>query len=235
MRKVDKRELRRMIECGIDISKVDYSHIKDFSALMLNSDIEIMPYIDLSNADNTDEMFSGCSKLRLVAPLNTCNVESMRSMFKNCRSLLITPIVDTSKAKYLFSMFEGCTSLIASNIEFKADCIIDYIFKDCYNLEYIKIMDLRKVRSAYKPFRHCKKLKLNFGDFIFDKYYLLIEMFNCDIEIILSFLQNNRSDIVKNLFKFNDFELKFALMDNENSNKFVEDKITDLCNSHIPF
>lgn len=235
MKKVDKTELRRLIECGADISKVDYSHITNFSGLMINSEIEVMPPIDLSNATCTDEMFCGCKKLRLVHPLNTFNVERMSRMFKDCCSLTITPTVDTSNAKVLYSMFQGCTSLTTSNIQFNYYCTIDHIFADCINLEYLNIIDLSKVRSAYMPFRNCNKLYLHFSDFVFGAYYLLIEMFNSDIDIILSFLKTNRADIVKNLFSFNNFELKFALMNTPKSNKFLEDKITYLCNNHVPF
>ena len=76
--------------------------------------VVVLPFdLDTSQATSMKFMFTGCSSLVSVPPMNTSNVTNMSSMFDDCSSLVSVPPMNTSNVTNMYGMFKGCLSLTA--------------------------------------------------------------------------------------------------------------------------
>ena len=111
-----------------------------------------MSHIDTSKVKGMNDMFAYCTSLKKIdiSTFDTSNVEYFNGMFEGCSSLteLNVSSFDTSNALGMVYMFSGCTSLKDLNLEnfdtSKCSDKIDWIFKDCSNLEYLDISSFSK-------------------------------------------------------------------------------------------
>ena len=79
--------------------------------------VENLPFkLDMSQVENMDYLFYGCTSLTTVPDMDTSNVTSMRSVFKGCSSLTSVPDMDTSKVTDTTYMFRECESLTDGNV-----------------------------------------------------------------------------------------------------------------------
>ena len=95
---------------------------------------------------STNNMFSGCDKLRFInlSNLDTSNVTDMSGMFNNCKSLtsLYMSNFDTSKVTSMGSMFAHCnslTSLDVSDFDTSRVTSMRYMFSNCTSLATLDI------------------------------------------------------------------------------------------------
>ena len=85
-------------------------------------------------------MFSDCSSLLTIPPLNIPFVTRMDSMFSNCTNLRIVPRLDTSYATRMDYMFSGCTSLQTIELLDMSNVGITIsMFEGCSSLSYIRL------------------------------------------------------------------------------------------------
>ena len=61
---------------------------------------------------NASAMFSGCTMLKMVRPMNTRNMTSMSAMFAKCNNLEEIPMMDTSRVMSMGGMFNDCFILL---------------------------------------------------------------------------------------------------------------------------
>jgi hypothetical protein len=111
MKKVSKYELRELILTGQDITKVDYSDIKEMIFMFSNTDLKTIPWIDTSNVIDMNGMFDNCNNLRTIPLLDTSNVGDIANMFRGCFKLKNIPDLDTSKVYASSFAFQNCYSL----------------------------------------------------------------------------------------------------------------------------
>lgn len=110
---ITREELRDMILEKEDISKIDYSHLRDLSFLFQNCEELIeLPHMDVSNVENMEGMFQYCINFNgNINDWDVSNVENMNSMFCGCTDF-DQPLDrwNTSKVKDMGSMFNRAHS-----------------------------------------------------------------------------------------------------------------------------
>ena len=85
-------------------------------------------------------MFSDCSSLLTIPPLNTSYATRTDGMFYNCTNLRIVPRLDTSYANRMDYMFSGCTSLQTIELlDMSSVGTTVSMFEECSNLSYIRL------------------------------------------------------------------------------------------------
>ena len=77
----------------------------------------VMPLVDTSQAQRTNQMFSACYALQEVPLLDTSNNLNFEKMFQDCYSLKTVPQLNTSKATNMWRMFNGCFNLTNETLE----------------------------------------------------------------------------------------------------------------------
>lgn len=87
---------------------------------------------DTSNTNLMSYMFSDCSNLIGISPINTSNATSMNHMFYECKKIITIPQLDTSKATDL-----------------------SYLMYNCYALQKIPQLDTSKATNLSSAFRYC--------------------------------------------------------------------------------
>ena len=96
---------------------LDTSQITSMSNMFSGcSSLTEVPPMNTSNVTNMGGMFDDCSSLVSVPPMNTSNVTNMNDMFSGCSSLTEVPPMNTSNVTSMNDMFSGCSSLIPAEV-----------------------------------------------------------------------------------------------------------------------
>ena len=119
-----------------------------------------------------DEMFAGCTALKILKTsekFNSNSLEEMEKMFKECKSLISLDLsgFTTINVKYMDYAFNNCSSLEyldVSNFRTNAAFNIKFMFNGCssltsLNLAYFDTSKIDDVRLE-SIFDSCEKLKL---------------------------------------------------------------------------
>ena len=98
--------------------------------------VENLPFkLDMSQVENMNYMFRGCTSLTTVPAMDTSNVTSMAYMFQGCSSLTSAPAMDTSNVTGMRAMFDGCTSLTTvPDMDTSKVTDTAYMFRKCESL-----------------------------------------------------------------------------------------------------
>ena len=122
--------------------------------------VENLPFkLDMSQVENMDYLFYGCTSLTTVPDMDTSNVTSMRSVFKGCSSLTSVPDMDTSNVTRMIYTFHGCTSLTTvPDMDTSNVTSMSYMFQGCSSLTSVPDMDTSKVTDTTYMFRECESL-----------------------------------------------------------------------------
>lgn len=169
---------KKSLDNGIlDISHIDLSKITDFTGLFKQTTFKkiILRNCDLSNVDNTSDMFFYCENLEEVDLTNTnLHISYAFGMFENCEKLKIIKGLNelkTEKLENATRMFAYCKSLEEidlSNWDFSNLEVAASMFKDCKNLQKINLHNLKdsSLRDIRFMFKNCESLQyIDFGDF----------------------------------------------------------------------
>lgn len=100
--------------------------------------IRIMPFVDTSNVNATNEMFFGATSLAEIPQLDLQEVINMAQMFNGCSVLKKIPSLDTSNAHSIQKMFMGCKNLedvpVLNTSNLSGSTAFQLTFSDCPNL-----------------------------------------------------------------------------------------------------
>lgn len=166
-KKLTKDDIRDMVENGEDITKLDVSHIKDFSEMFMdisdfNQDISKW---NTKNAVDMSYMFSGCEKFNQnLSKWNVKNVTNMTNMFFECTNFNqnlskwnVKKVLDMS------NMFEGCQSLRQNFNDWDVDSIEDAgrIFANCIKMYFEDIKELPWWFDVESPDDTISEIELN--------------------------------------------------------------------------
>ena len=149
-----------------------------------NANLTEVPMLDYSQTTNFYALFSGCSSLKKVPPMNTAKATNTAEMFYSCWVLEEVPLLDLSNVTEMSKMFYGCkkvktlslsntdkatnmeqafrdmaelteiTSLSTSSVVY-----FSYAFDGCEKLKTIPKLDVSNVYSFSKTFNNCKALE----------------------------------------------------------------------------
>lgn len=121
--------------------------------------IPILDWTGFSNSTSANYMFSGCTNLLTIPPIDTSNVEDMYGMFSYCQKLTLIPLLDTGNVLSMDSMFSNCQSLSdiplldTSKVERMSE-----MFAYCTSIKEIPPLDTSSVTTMYGMFRNCTSL-----------------------------------------------------------------------------
>lgn len=100
--------------------------------------IRIMPFVDTSNVNLMNEMFSGATSLAEIPQLNLREVTNMAQMFYDCSDLMKIPSFNTSNVNSMQKTFMGCTSLedvpVLNTSNLSGSSAFQLTFSHCPNL-----------------------------------------------------------------------------------------------------
>jgi len=147
----------RVIECPEDM----YANTTNFSSAFNNTNIEVAPYLNTSNADNMESMFKGCRSLITIPAYDTSNVINMRQMLSDCFSLLTIPFINTSSCTDMYRMFYA-SSKLKSVPTFDTSNVtsVRQMFISCSSLEKVQSeWDMTACTNAQQMFNNCNSLK----------------------------------------------------------------------------
>ena len=123
------------------------------------SSLTTIPPLNTSKATTMNNMFNGCTNLTSIPQLDTSNVTNMDYMFYNCTKLTTIPLLNTSNVTTMSSMFRDCTILTTipplntSNVT-----IMTSMFNNCSNLTSIPQLDTSNVTNMSNMFYNCTNL-----------------------------------------------------------------------------
>lgn len=138
--------------------KNEITKISDIENFRLNSKLEFLPYIDITEKI-LERTFYNCDSLISIPQLDTSNVVSMNYMFNNCLSLTTIPPIDTKKVRSMAGMFSGCKLLTSiPQLNTSNATIMNELFKGCSRLSSIPLLDTKNVTNMYGMFYSCFSL-----------------------------------------------------------------------------
>ena len=127
--------------------------------------IKSIPSYDTSRMTRMDHMFSGCSSLQTIPPLDMSGVTDSSGtyrMFDSCMSLTSIPLLDTSKVTDIRGMFSDCSSLqTIPPLDTSSATKVNGMFTGCSSLQTIPLLDTSKVTDSSGMdfmFTGCKSL-----------------------------------------------------------------------------
>lgn len=106
-----------------------------------------VPKLDLSNATNLKNLFSGCAALKDLTAfpnLDTSHVTNMRHMFDGCSTLKRMPKIDTSNVTDMSGMFMqdyALTEVLLGDLDTSKVTNFQSIFFNCVNLIKVEELD----------------------------------------------------------------------------------------------
>lgn len=149
--------------------------------------------LDMSQAESTAWMFSGCESLTKlnVTNWNMSNVTNMFNMFGGCEKLASMDVSkwDTSKVTVMTSVFDHCKSLYkinVSNWDVSNVTLMDFMFYKCEKLNSLELhkWDTSKVTSMFEMFGRCYSLKsINVKGWNTSKVTSMAGMFLCNYNL----------------------------------------------------
>jgi surface protein len=147
----------RVIECPEDM----YANATNFSGAFSDTNIEVAPYLNTSNADNMESMFNGCRSLITIPAYDTSNVINMRQMLSGCTSLLTIPFINTSSCTDMYRMFYASSKLKSvPTFETSNVTSMQQMFISCSSLEKVQSeWDMTACTNASQMFNNCNSLK----------------------------------------------------------------------------
>lgn len=118
----------------------------DWSFLSNNNAANNASLLEVIDANTTGVrsmrgLFSGCTELRKVCPLDTSTVHWMDSMFANTESLSEIPWIDTSNVLSMCAMFQSSGIVTIPQLDTHNCHVFGEMFWRCPNLEYIPWID----------------------------------------------------------------------------------------------
>ena len=139
---------------------------------------------------NASAMFSGCTMLKMVRPMNTRNMTSMSAMFAKCNNLEEIPMMDTSRVMSMGGMFNDCFSLrTIPTLDTRNVRTFSDMFNGCSNIINLPELNMTSALSAANMFKGCTSLE----DVSFTKGTLKIGLDFSDCKL--------RQDVVLNIIK----------------------------------
>ena len=171
--KADKSELDTKADLSALTLKADKSELEwliNALVVPMSYDELIATYTDKTTVIRTDiidavectslyQVFSGCTKLRVVTVIHTSNVTNMEYMFNNCPSLTSIPEMDTSSVTTMKNMFNNCPSLTSiPEMDTSSVTTMKNMFNYCSSLTSVPEMDTSSVTNMENMFRNCSSL-----------------------------------------------------------------------------
>ena len=147
----------RVIECPEDM----YANTTDFSGAFNNTNIEVAPYLNTSNATGMSAMFTGCRSLLTIPAYDTSNVENMSNMLSACSSLMTIPYINTSSCTNMNRMFYNSFKLkLVPAFETSNVTNMAQMFQSCTSLQEVQYeWDMTACTSSLNMFYLCSSLK----------------------------------------------------------------------------
>lgn len=135
------------------------NNMNDFNPITDDQLFNMLDYNDTSEVIGMNNMFSRCSKLTTIPPINTGNVINMQYMFYLDRQLKTIPQLNTSKVTVMSSMFSSCNALTSIPALDTSNVTDMYsMFNECIELTAIPWMNTSKVTSMSNTFYRCSKV-----------------------------------------------------------------------------
>lgn len=137
------------------IPLLNTSNVTDMSHMFHNSYIKEIPLLDTSKVEYMGYMFRG-SRIKTIPLLDTRNVKDMSHMF-NQSEISVFPQIDTSNVENMNYMFYT-TSVTNIKLNTLNVTTIDYIFKNCSDLEKVELSYWNFDKTS-ASFSSCSSLK----------------------------------------------------------------------------
>ena len=169
-----------------------------------------------ASASNFENMFSGCSILRIVdlSQTDTSKVQNTNRMFKNCSSMVTPPAFDFTSVLQANEMYSGCTNIITLTFKnlLNSGIICDNIVTGCDRLTTIGFSGKVNKTSA-------RRIIDIFNDYLTESTISTLELsnkvnsVNNDIESINNYQSMQDEEILVNLMASTDlFEMIISMM-----------------------
>lgn len=120
----------------------------------------IFPRSFTATATDLHLLFSGCTSLESVPPMDTSLCTNFADMFGSCASLTSVPDLDTSQGTSFSQMFGGCAMLkTIPPLNTSKATTMATMFASCSSLESIPALDMHLVTAATNMFLGCMCLR----------------------------------------------------------------------------
>ena len=125
--------------------------------------LSIVRYMDTSKLTSMENLFYNCSMLTSVPVIDMSNCTDASTMFYSCSALRVVRFSNTQKLYDVASMFSGCSVLNSvEGLNMTNAYVVDEwgnpygivnMFKNCYNLKSIVVMDDITYDDAKRKYR----------------------------------------------------------------------------------
>lgn len=140
--------------------KNNWVSVSDLSNKFQNdTNLEIMPLVDTSQATTVSSMFSGCINLKNIPLLDFSSVQQFTYFVNGCKNLKTIPLLDISNVSSIANSFASCTNL-TSIPQLNTLNIYNFqnAFSGCTNLTTVPILNTSSAGNLRNMFNSCPNL-----------------------------------------------------------------------------